>query len=156
MDLESGTTMNSEQLIKILSSLMHLDIDAVHSYEQVIEQIDIAEVKEELSEFRRDHERHVDQLENSIRELGGVPPERKRDLKGFIIEGFTAIRSRTGTKGALKAMLTNERITNKKYSECLNNSMPENIRSLVDNNYKDEQRHLAYVEVTLLSLQKAG
>ena len=51
--------------------------------------------------------------------LGGNPPKRSVDLKGLLLEGFTALRSVTGTEGALKAMQSNEKTTNKKYQEAL-------------------------------------
>lgn len=71
------------------------------------------------------------------------------NFKGFLIEGFTAIRSAMGTEGALKAMRSNERKTNQDYSDALSLDMPADVRAIVQRNYEDERRHLGYVEETL-------
>jgi uncharacterized protein (TIGR02284 family) len=132
-----------------LKSLMQLDIDAVHAYSQAIDKIDHARVREQLIAFRRDHERHIADLSDVIVRLGGDPPERARDFKGFLIEGFTALRSMTGTEGALKAMKGNEETTNKHYRDALELDFSPDVRAIVQRNYGDEKRHLAYVEDAL-------
>lgn len=143
--------MNEKNLIDRLSSLMQLDIDAVHAYGQAIDNIKDPAIKNELSMFRDDHERHISDLSLAITNLGGKPPEHSRDFKGFLIEGFTALRSVTGTEGALKAMKGNEELTNKTYREALNLQLPPDARDIVERNYHDEQRHLAYINRVLAS-----
>lgn len=138
-----------KKLCTQLSELCQLDIDAVGAYEQAIEKIDIEEIREKISGFKADHERHVMDLSEAIRRFGEAPPERKPDIKGFFIKGFTALRSITGTEGALKAMRGNEKLTNKTYEDALQWDMPEDIRSLIEKNYADERRHLLYIESAL-------
>jgi uncharacterized protein (TIGR02284 family) len=141
--------MNSQDVIDRLSSLMQLDIDAMHAYGQAVDNIKDPAIKNELTMFRDDHERHIGDLALAINNLGGTPPERSRDFKGFLIEGFTALRSITGTEGALKAMQGNEELTNKKYGDALGLDLPPAIRDVVERNYRDEQRHLAYINEAL-------
>jgi uncharacterized protein (TIGR02284 family) len=141
--------VNEKDLIDRLSSLMQLDIDAVHAYGQAIDSIKDPAIKNELIMFRDDHERHIGDLSLAISNLGGQPPERSRDFKGFLIEGFTALRSVTGTEGALKAMKGNEELTNKTYRDALDLQLPPDIRDIVERNYRDEQRHLAYINRVL-------
>src|SRR5689334_15823951 len=105
----------SKGALDTLKSLRQLDIDAVHAYTSAIEQIDVSSIRSRLEQFRGDHERHITDLEPCIRRFGAEPDPRERDFKGFLIQGFTAIRSMTGTEGALKAMLGNEETTNAHY-----------------------------------------
>lgn len=132
-----------------LKSLMQLDVDAVHAYTQAIDSIEHRAVGDQLITFRGDHERHINELAACIRRFGGTPPERSRDFKGFLIEGFTAIRSMTGTEGALKAMKSNEETTNKQYGDAMMIDFPADVRALIERNFDDEKRHLAYVEHAL-------
>lgn len=141
--------MEQQKLIKNLSRLVQLDIDAVHAYEQAIERIDTPTVSDRLSSFRDDHQRHITDLSNAISQLGGEPPEFSKDFKGYFIEGFTALRSATGTEGALKAMKTNENLTNKTYDDALDWELPENIRQIIIRNRDDERRHLEYIQECL-------
>lgn len=141
----------TDQTIKIMTDLAQLDIDAVHAYEKALEQIDDDIIYRQIASFRNDHLQHIDDLSRLISQYGGKPPERTLDFKGYFIEGFTAVRSLTGTKGALSAMEGNEKTTNKKYEEALSAhpNLPSDVRALLEKNYSDEKRHLAYIKQTL-------
>lgn len=141
--------MDTKQVNKKLSKLMQLDVDAVRAYDQAIQNIDVATVRDNLSTFKSDHERHIEDLSAAIRRNGGTPPERKPDVKGFFIEGFTSIRSKSGTEGALKAMQGNEKLTNKTYQDALDSDLPADMRAIVKRNREDERRHLEYIEKAL-------
>jgi uncharacterized protein (TIGR02284 family) len=132
-------------VLQTLINLCQLDIDAYRAYEQALENITHANIATTIRGFQADHDRHVRELSDAIRRLGGTPPERKPDLKGFLLEGFTAIRSATGTAGALKAMESNEMLTNNRYEAALSINMPDDIRLLVQKNREDERRHLDWI-----------
>lgn len=135
-----------QEAIDLLISLCQLDIDAWRAYEQAIENVTHSDVAAQLRAFQADHDRHIRELGDAILRLGGNPPDRKPDIKGFLIEGFTAIRSQTGTAGALKAMDSNEMLTNNRYEAALDNPvLPPQTRTLVAANYADEQRHLEWI-----------
>ncbi len=140
--------MNTREVCDKLNDLIKLDVDAVHAYDQAISACVIDEVKDRLTEFRGDHDRHIRDLSQCVRTLGGTP-EVERDWKGFFIEGFTAIASQ-GDHSALLAMRGNEELTNRKYQNALNltNLTPE-VRSLLERNFSDEQRHLQWIRSQL-------
>jgi rubrerythrin len=138
--------MDKDKVLSQLKSLVHLDIDAVRAYTSAIDHIDLSDVKEKLVLFRTDHERHIADLSALIREYGEEPPKQTPDLMGYFIHGFTAIRSMTGTEGALKAMKSNEELSNKKYAAALELDLPSEVRDVVELNRDDERRHLEYVE----------
>jgi uncharacterized protein (TIGR02284 family) len=136
---------DNQQLIDKLVSLAQLDIDATHAYTSAIDRIDLMDVKQQLTLFRGDHERHISNLSPMIEQLGGQAPTRSPDLKGFFIQGMTAVRSMFGNEAALKAMKGNEELTNKKYSEALELDFPVDIKNVIQGNLDDERRHLEYV-----------
>ena len=144
--------MTKDDIIDNLTKLIHLDVDATHAYDQAIKNVGEHMVKEKLILFQTDHRKHIDRLTVKIRELGGTPPELSADFKGFIITGFTALRSLTGTKGALEAMETNERLTTSKYSEASKLDFPVDVISIVQANLADEQRHLAFIRESISAL----
>jgi uncharacterized protein (TIGR02284 family) len=127
-----------------LNELLMLDVDAVKAYSVAIERIDIPYVKEKLVEFRSDHQRHITDLKAIIIKLGGKPKEHV-DAKGPIMQGVTALRSIMGNEQALKAMKSNEELTNKKYNEALNTPFPADALAIVRRNRDDEARHLAFI-----------
>jgi uncharacterized protein (TIGR02284 family) len=138
--------MEKKEIVKTLESLAQLDMDAWHAYGQAIDKAEDIGVRHKLEKFRADHERHVSDLSDVIRNLGQEPPKFSRDFKGFLIEGWTAVRSITGVQGVLAAMDTNEKLTNRKYDEATKLGLPTDIHALVVANYKDEKEHLAYIK----------
>jgi len=142
---------DNKDIARNLAKLMQLDVDAARAYEQALDNIDVPAIHKSLSLFRDDHKRHISELGQAIRNLGEEPPSESPDIKGFFIEGFTAIRSLTGTEGALKAMRGNEKLTTSTYHDALSEDLPEDIKQLVQKNYSDEERHLKYIEHLLTS-----
>lgn len=140
---------STKDLAKNLSSLAQLDIDAIHAYRQAIKEIDVVEIRDNLTRFQQDHENHVRSLNEIIVRLGAEPPVFKPDFKGFIIEGFTALRSKMGIEGALKVMRGNEKLTNATYDKALSWDLPQDVRLVVEKNRDDERRHLAFIENAL-------
>jgi rubrerythrin len=141
--------MTAQASLDHLVTLVQLDIDAVQAYGQAIDNIDIPEIRERLDDFREDHERHIDELSAAIRRLGGEPPERAADFKGYLIEGYTAIRGAMGIAGALRAMKMNEILTNTTYEQALALDLPNDVMAIIGRNREDERRHLAYIEAVL-------
>jgi len=137
---------SNQPLINELVSVVQLDIDAFHAYQQAINSMDLDDVRAALVAFQRDHERHVNELSEVILSLGGEAPVFARDFKGFLIEGMTALRSRMGTEGALKAMRQNEILTNAKYNKAAAGAFPQHVAELLARGQEDERRHLDYIE----------
>jgi rubrerythrin len=132
-----------------LTNLMHVDIDASRAYSQAIAAIHVVSIRRRLEAFRTDHERHIDDIEAEIRALGMEPPARRPDLRGFLLAGYTAIRSTMGTEAALRAMRANETLTNQRYDEALATELPEHVHQLIERNRLDERRHIRFIEDVL-------
>lgn len=148
--------MDNQKIVKLLADLAQLDIDASYAYEQALKNIDQQDIYRDIDMFRNDHLRHIDELNALIEKYDGEPVEKSQDFKGYLIEGFTSLRSMTGTEGALKAMESNEVLTNKNYKSALDqaNNVPNEVKDLLNANYGDEQRHLDYIRNTLKRLNQ--
>lgn len=139
----------SEKLLGKLNELLMLDHDAVESYEQAIKRMDSEFCRTKLREFQGDHRRHIVDLRDCIVRFGGKPQDHG-DIKGFFIKGMTAIQSMAGDEMALKAMHTNEKLTNAKYGDAVKDqSMPDDVRAIVEKNRDDEVRHLDWINQAL-------
>ena len=140
-----------DRTIKTLNNLVQLDYDAVLAYTRAINgvQPEHPDIRTRLAEFRSDHERHIRELTDVIVALGGTPPERSRDFKGILIEGMTAAEAALGTEWALRAMRTNEKLTNKRYDDALEIDLPPDVMQLIARNRDDERRHLAWIQEAL-------
>lgn len=142
----------NEKAIGALLDLIQLDGDAIRLYDQALEHVDDFDARTDLEAFRADHERHVGDLTKVVFDLGGDVPPANLDLKGELLRVLTEIRSSTGTKGALKAMRMNERITNRAYEKAIESQLPEAAVYVITKNLADERRHLETIEAHLYRL----
>jgi uncharacterized protein (TIGR02284 family) len=133
--------------IEVMNDKIQLDLDAIVAYEEAIAACENIEVRARLQEFRGDHERHVEELSETVVRYGGQP-KRTRDFKGFVIEGFTKVASR-GDQSALQVMRGNEELTNRSYEAALKEQLPADVRALLEKNLSDERRHLAWIKDAL-------
>ena len=141
--------MEDKPFVKELKNLVQLDFDAVQAYEQAIGSIEEEPIRNTLMSFKTDHERHINDLSELLQQFNENPPERSRDVKGFILEGMTAVMGAAGTKSALTAMKANENLINQMYSDALEKEMPTEVNEVLRRNYEDERRHLAFIERAL-------
>jgi uncharacterized protein (TIGR02284 family) len=144
--------MNEKNLIEALSNLVQLDIDAVHAYDQALREIDDPIIKNRLLKFQDEHRNHISGLAKQIETLGGNPPDRSKDFKGYVIEAFTAIRSITGLKGALKAIKITEDITNRYYGEVVSWQAPSGTKEVLRTYFSEEKVHLDYITSNLQAM----
>ncbi len=145
--------MDPKGIAAKLNTLVQLDIDAVHAYDQAIAAMDAAEIRERMNRYRDDHHRHVTDLGALVRQLGGTPPVFAPDFKGSIIQGFTSLRSLSGTDGALRAMHTNEKLTNSRYADAVRWDLTPEVRVMVQAFLTDERTHIEYIVETLADRQ---
>src|SRR5688572_15886983 len=89
------------EVVRLLTSLFHLEVDAARAYAQAVDRCDDTDVRAALSRFRADHERHVGDIAANLARAGGEDPVRAPDAKGVLLEAFAALRAMTGTRGAL-------------------------------------------------------
>lgn len=148
-------TSNSAAITRLLE-LIQLDADAIQLYVKALEHVDDFDARIDLELFQADHERHVGELTRIVFDLGGTVPPASLDLKGEILRIVTELRSASGTKGALKAMRMNERLTNRRYEAAIEHPLPEAAVFAITRNLADERRHLAAIEAHLVRLGHAG
>jgi uncharacterized protein (TIGR02284 family) len=138
--------MENKQLVERLNDLIQLDVDAVEAYDHAIKHMEYEDIRRRFLDFRDDHRSHIRNLTEMVQHLGGKPIKSSPDLKGYLIEGFTALMSVTGSIGAMEAMKANEILTTKKYSEAAALDLPEEVKKLMMTHYSQELRHLEYIE----------
>jgi len=142
-------TKTSEDTIKHLNALIELDFDAIEAYEAAIERLKDPMEKAQLRKFLDDHTRHVVDLSPLVVELGGKPAT-KADFKKVLTKGKVVVAGLVGERAVLEAMKSNEETTTKTYRKASSEpGIPARVRAVVERNFADEQRHLAWIEERL-------
>lgn len=140
--------MAQDKMIERINDLIAVDYDAVNSYQQAIDRMNVEFLRMRLREFQQDHERHIRELSQFVQRMGGQA-RSKPDVKGFIAQGFTAITAMMGDEAALRAMQGNEVLSNRSYKNALDEDWSDDVRAIIERNYDDEKRHLAFIEDAL-------
>lgn len=147
--METDTTRlgeTSAEVLDGLNDLLQLDHDAIGAYEIAMEKLEDRDAAAMIAGFRRDHERHVRNLNEAILRLGGTPndePHATAPLK-MALQSLGGVG---GDKGLLMAWRTNELQVRTKYDSyaSLANRWPADIKRLIDENALDEERHYQWV-----------
>jgi hypothetical protein len=92
------TTVGTESTPKdLVRNLLLLEHDAIAAYDQTIERLENPSFKEQIAAFKRDHDRHVDELRSLDSTVGVVPPT-EGDAKQMLTTGKVALASLMGDK----------------------------------------------------------
>lgn len=144
-----GTEENS---ITMLEHLIALDYDAIEAYDAAIQRLESERFRQQLVEFRQDHEHHVRELQPIVRELGGDPPNQA-DFKAVLAKGRVTLADLAGDAAILRAMKINEDDTNTAYERARGRTdVPVYLHDTLVRYQADEHRHRAWIEATLRML----
>jgi ElaB/YqjD/DUF883 family membrane-anchored ribosome-binding protein len=143
----------TSEVLDGLNDLLQLDHDAVGAYDIAIEKLDDRDHADQIAGFRRDHERHIRELNSLIAELGGVP-KNEPHATGPFKEALQSLGGLAGDKGVLMAWRTNELQVRTKYDSYASKAMywPDNVKRIVDQNALDEERHYRWVADVLQTM----
>jgi uncharacterized protein (TIGR02284 family) len=142
-------TKNPKIIAKHLNSLIELDFDAVEAYQAAIDRLSEATDQAKLRQFMGDHERHITDLRPLVLELGGAPAQ-KADIMKVVAKGKVVLAGIAGDHAVLAAMKSNEETSTKTYRKAsAEEGLPSHVRAVIERNFADEQRHLAWIEERL-------
>jgi rubrerythrin len=141
--------MNKSHNHDTILALIKLDLDACRGYEHMLRRSDRYEIRSSLEEFHQDHRNHMERLKTILQELGGKQPQLFPSLHGFFPHPVETLETMRDLKGVLLALRSGERVTNRTYSDALAMDLPRSVIQIVEENYRDEQKHLLFVNNAL-------
>jgi rubrerythrin len=138
------------EILEGLNDLLQLDHDAVGAYQIAMEKLQDRDHADQIAGFRRDHERHIRELNELIAELGGTPKNHPHATGPFKL-ALQSLGALAGDKGVLMAFRTNELQVRAKYDSyaAKANHWPTHIKRIIDACALDEERHFSWVSRVL-------
>ncbi|HVH12534.1 MAG TPA: DUF2383 domain-containing protein [Longimicrobium sp.] len=138
------------EILEGLNDLLQLDHDAVGAYEIAMEKLRDRDHADQVAGFRRDHERHIRELNELIAELGGTPSNQPHVTGPFKL-ALQSLGGLAGDRGTLMAFRANELQVRAKYDAyaAKANAWPTNIKRIIDAAALDEERHFRWVNDVL-------
>ncbi|HEU0077241.1 MAG TPA: ferritin-like domain-containing protein [Longimicrobiaceae bacterium] len=139
-------TPASSEILDGLNDLLQLDHDAIGAYEIAIEKLQDRDNAQQIAGFKRDHERHIQELNLAIARLGGTP-RNEPHATGPFKQALQSLGGLAGDRGLLIAWRTNELQVRTKYDSYASraNHWGPDLKRLVDRNALDEERHYEWV-----------
>lgn len=135
--------------IAAVKDLVYLEHDAISAYEKAIEKIESEAYKIQLSSFRTDHHRHIQELTYFLTNAGEEVPQ-ETDFKEWLTKGKVILATLIGDHAILQAMKSNEVDMNTAYERMVaRKDKPEGIEAILESGLKDEIRHHAWFSETL-------
>jgi len=138
------------EILEGLNDLLQLDHDAVGAYQIAMEKLHDRDHADQIAGFRRDHERHIRELNELIAELGGTPKNHPHATGPFKL-ALQSLGGLAGDTGVLMAFRANELLVRAKYDSYASkaNQWPTNIKRIIDACALDEERHFSWVSRVL-------
>jgi rubrerythrin len=134
-----------ETLVAMLVGLAQMDSEAAFAYETAAELAELSEVRSRLLEFAQDHRRHVAELGQAIREIGGEPTAAAPPPDTSVFGVLTSALGMVGPRALLMGLIGNEEFTNSAYDTALELISDPDLRRLIERNFEDEQRHITWL-----------
>jgi len=135
-----------QEVLDGLNDLLQLDHDAIAAYDVAIAKLEDRDHADQIAGYRRDHERHVRELNELIARLGGTPANHPH-VTGPFKTALQGLGGLAGDKGLLMAFRTNELAVRTKYDSYASKAMlwPPDVKRTIDGAALDEERHYAWV-----------
>lgn len=139
-----------ENFADALKELIELEYAAADAYEAAVERLENSTYKAKLNEFRMDHERHINEISELLKNNNHEIPQKGMVGKQLITTGKVILANMVGDNTILQAMKSNEIDTNTAYERMDDHQSkwPE-AEEFIKNGLQDERRHKAWLENTL-------
>lgn len=147
-DTAMADVADRDRIAKRLNNLIELDYDAIAAYQAAIDRLENAEYKSRMEDFKKDHERHIENLGKLVSAQGKEPASRG-DMKQILTKGQVVIGGLAGDGAILEAMKLNEDQTNSQYERAVDDDFPEEVHRALEQGLADERRHRGWLKETL-------
>lgn len=140
-------TGNQIDFLDALKDLVELEYDTKEAYEEAIKKISNENYKVKLSEFYKDHERHIIELSKILQNHNEQAPTKPSAVKSFITKGKVVVAEIIGDKTILYAMASNEIDTNLAYERInARHDVWDDAKEIVRLALKDEKKHKKWLD----------
>jgi len=136
-------TQQNVSAIETLNSLLRGEISASETYKQALDKAESHAVSEPLRRIRQDHEHAIERLSQSIRDLGGQPPDDS-GVWGMWAKAVEGTAKLVGMRLAIQALEAGEGRGLAQYRYAVhNNTLPRDVALEIQRDFLPRQeKHL--------------
>jgi ferritin-like metal-binding protein YciE len=141
---------NQQNFSDALKDLIELEYAAVDAYDAAITRLENSEYKTKITGFKKDHEKHIEDLSILLKSNNQEVPKSGNYSKELITTGKVVIADLLGDEVILRALRSNEIDTNTAY-ERMNerkDKWPDSV-AIIAGGLHDERRHKEWLDKTI-------
>ena len=136
----TGTPKADAALVAELNDLLQLDYDAVAAYTLALKALDDPDYQEAVRTFKADHERHIEELTELVRQYDGIPMPIPH-LSGVFKLAVQAVGAAGDDAAVITTFKSNEVQSRDKYRRAASRQHPADVQGVLIRAARDEQRH---------------
>jgi uncharacterized protein (TIGR02284 family) len=137
------------EVVALLNQLIQLEFGAIAACKAAFAHVTDAEDRQRLGALLGEHRRHVDELTDVVRNLGGEPSCRG-DLGQVIARGRAVLGALVGERALLEAMRGNEAHVEAAYENAVSRpGVPVDVLTLLERHLDEERRHGGWIAARL-------
>jgi uncharacterized protein (TIGR02284 family) len=137
------------EVVALLNRLIQLEFGAIAACKAAFAHVTDAGDRERLASLLGEHRRHVDELTDVVRNLGGEP-SCQGDLGQVVARGRAVLGALAGERALLEAMRGNEAHVAAAYESAVSQpGVPVDVLVLLERHLDEERRHGGWIAARL-------
>jgi hypothetical protein len=137
------------EVVALLNRLIQLEYAAIAACKAAFAHVTEGEDRARLGALLGEHRRHVDELTDVVRNLGGEP-SNQRDPCQVVARGRAVLGAVAGERAILEAMHGNEAHVTAAYESAVTQpGVPVDVLTLLERHLDEERRHRGWIAARL-------
>jgi uncharacterized protein (TIGR02284 family) len=137
------------EVVSLLNRLIHHEYDAIEACRSAVARVTDSDDRRRLGALLGDHRRHVDELADIVRNLGGEPVSQG-DLRQAIARGRVVLGALVGERAVLEAIRRNEGDIATIYGQAASQpGVPVDVLAVLERHLHEERGHHAWISERL-------
>jgi hypothetical protein len=134
--------MNKKLQIDHLDRLLHMEVHLVSACDSAIGRVHGEDARTRLEQVRDDHEQHVLDIAELLREMGEPAPAQKPEVESLFAPGSAALRNANTDEDVLQAVRIMQQVLARQYEEARSWAVGVQVHEVLARNDEDEHRDL--------------
>jgi rubrerythrin len=131
--------------LNLLVALAEMEAEVAEAYRIAAEHTDEVHFRTKLEEFRGDHLRHLERINDLLDDAGVAEVSTELDEQSSAITMLAASMGVMGVRASLLTMWSNESLTHATYKAVLELPFLDDVGRLLEEHLADEQRHIEWL-----------
>lgn len=148
--------MEMQEITAKMSAFHAMNQGATKAYDEAINKTQDQQIKNQLQQFRSDHQHHVQEIQQWFQQNGQQPTQPSKEFANFDQVLLQAVKTSQSQDQIMQCMHIAEAFVNGEYGEALQAQAPQEVKQVLQKHLQVEHAHLQAVEKWSPLMAKMG